>query len=302
MENLGTFINLMTDFGFKRLFGTEEFKAILIRFLNVLFSKEGLNIIDVTFHDKEILPADAGGKRIVYDVYCTNHGQNEHFILEMQQVYHSHFEKRVMYYLAKALSNQGHKGSVYDFSPVYGIFFVNFQLRHLEKRFLHDFQMREAQTQEIFSNLLRLQIVCLEEVKDKWEDCESELEKTVYLIKNMHLMDKNSKAYKSGEYAEMFNAAEITSLAKEEVVAYRQSKRYFDDQVLYREAALAEGEEEGRRKGLLEGRLEGRRKGLLEGRLEGRLEERKDIEKKMLDAGIDPTLIRRILDAPSFDS
>lgn len=105
-------MNLKTDFAFKRLFGTEQFKHILIKFLNILFKKDGLHVDDVVYHDKEVLPPDPNGKRIVYDVYCTSvrdHGE-EHFIVEMQQVYHSNFEKRVMYYLSNALAAQGKRG------------------------------------------------------------------------------------------------------------------------------------------------------------------------------------------------
>lgn len=297
MENLGTFINLMTDFGFKRVFGSVEFKSILIRFLNVLFSKEGVEVNDVMFHDKEVLPPDSDGKRIVYDVYCTSLGHRGHFILEMQQLYHADFEKRAMYYLAKAVSSQGIRGSKYDYIPVYGIFFVDFQLSHLQRRLLHNFQMMESQTHEIFSNIMRLMIVCLKEAKPSWDECTTDLEKTTFLLKNMHLMDKNSKAYMSGEYYDMFEAAEIGSLAAEDVVAYSQSKRAFDDRILYREAALEEGEKHGFERGRMEGRMEG----LIEGKEAGWKEACEEKAAMMLKAGIDPELVKQIMGVPPYE-
>ncbi|MCM1451794.1 MAG: Rpn family recombination-promoting nuclease/putative transposase [Clostridium sp.] len=275
----------MTDFGFKRLFGTEQYKSILIRFLNVLFGKEGIVVDDVAFKDKEVLPSDNDGKRIIYDVYCTTPKQKEHFILEMQQVYHVHFEKRVMYYIAKGVANQGQKGSQHDYSPVYGIFFVDFNFEHLSKRLLHDFQMMEAETHIVFSNLMRLILVCLKETKSRWEDCVTELEKTTFLIKNMHLMDKDSKAYKCGEYQDMFDAAEVNSLAKEDIVVYSKSKRSYDDRVLYYNAAFSEGLDAGIEKGIEKGK-----------RIE-RLEN----AKKMLEAGIDPALIEQIMGISPFE-
>lgn len=83
MMNKEIFMNLMTDFAFKRLFGSKERKYILIRFLNILFASEGMKIDDVFYHDKEILPEDENGKRILYDIYCTTKDEKEHIILEM---------------------------------------------------------------------------------------------------------------------------------------------------------------------------------------------------------------------------
>lgn len=79
-------------------------------------------------------------------------------------------------------------------------------------------------------------IVCREEVKDNWDECETELERMTYLIKNMHNMDKESDAYKCKEYEDMFKAAEIGDFAADEVVAYSQSVRAYEDRELYRDS------------------------------------------------------------------
>lgn len=112
-----TFMNVLTDFAFKRLFGTKERKNILMRFLNIIFEKDGLTVTDVAYHDKEILPHDEDGKVIKYDVYCTSPGEREHFIVEMQQVYHLMFENRAVYYTVKALANQLKRGDKIQFEP-----------------------------------------------------------------------------------------------------------------------------------------------------------------------------------------
>lgn len=256
-QNKETFINLLTDFGFKRLFGTEKFKPILIRFLNILFGKDGLHVDDVIYHDKEVLPRDSNGKRIVYDVYCTSIKEKgkEHFVVEMQQVYHLNFEKRVMYYMSKALATQGEKGAAYNLDPVFGIFIVDFNFKHLYRKLLHNFQMMETETHQVFSNILTLLIVSLEEVKSTWEECETELEKITFIIKNMHLMDKNSKAYKSGEYEDMFDASEISSMAAEDIVTYSQSQRKLEELQLSYDYAREEGFVEGMEKGHEEERV-----------------------------------------------
>ena len=287
-------MNVLTDFGFKRMFGTERFKHILIRFLNALFEPQGITVLDVDYHNKEVLPPNPDGKRIVYDVYCTSKGAKEHFILEMQQEHHIHFEKRMVYYIAKALALQGESGKNYNFSPVYGIFFVDFQFRHLSRRLLHDFGFRERNTHELFSNLLSMIIVCLEEVKTTWGECETELERMIYLIKNMHTMDKNSEEYKSKEYKDMFDAAEIGSFAAEDVVAYSQSARAYEDRVLYFDSAYNDGYETGMEKGIEKGREEGIEKGREEGIEKGREEGVRITARKMLESGIGPDFILQI--------
>lgn len=275
-------MNVLTDFGFKRMFGTERFKHILIRFLNVLFEPEGIKVTQVKFHDKEVLPPTPEGKRIVYDVYCTTPGDKEHFILEMQQEHHTNFEERMMYYIAKGLSEQGKTGESYNFSPVYGIFFVDFQFRHLSRKLIHDFRMREMETGEVFSNILRMLFVSLTEVKQEWEDCKTELERILFLIKNMHKMDKNSAAYKCKEYDDMFKASEIGSFAKEDIVAYKESARAYEDRVLYWDSGYNDGYEKGVAKGRNEGREEGREEGIVYS------------IKKLASAGINPLQISDI--------
>lgn len=65
-----TFIKLRSDYGFKRAFATPKNAEVLRKFLNALF--EGRMVItDITFQDKEVLPPDRNGKRIIYDAYCT---------------------------------------------------------------------------------------------------------------------------------------------------------------------------------------------------------------------------------------
>ena len=52
---MGKYINPFTDWGFKRLFGQEFSKPLLISFLNDLLVDE-LHVKDLTFRDKELLP------------------------------------------------------------------------------------------------------------------------------------------------------------------------------------------------------------------------------------------------------
>ena len=117
---MGRFINPFTDMGFKRIFGQEATKDLLIEFLNDLLVGEK-QIKDIRFLDKELIPEYNEGRGIIYDVYCTTE-EGEHFIVEMQNKPQINFKERALYYLSSAIARQGVKGSewMFDIKAVYG--------------------------------------------------------------------------------------------------------------------------------------------------------------------------------------
>lgn len=229
-ENRGVFMNLRTDFAFKRVFGSEAHKQALIRFLNALFRKDGIKVCDVKFLDKEIIPESKGnepgvksGKRIIYDVFCISHGTGHHFILEMQQSDNVLFNDRALYYTIRALSMQGTAGWDYNLCPVYSIFILGFSLRGVSRKAINDFRLYETESHELFSDKMRMIFISMPEIPGDWEDCKTEKEQILFIIKNIHTMTKESKPYKSGKFSEIFDASEIGSMVAEDMVLYSQS-------------------------------------------------------------------------------
>ena len=86
------------------------------------------------------------------------------------------------------------------------------------------------------------------QVSDDWDECKTELERRLYLIKNMEKLNKESKPYKTGEYEDMFKASEIASMAAEDIVAYRNSIMIEMERQSELEFAKDEGREEERLK------------------------------------------------------
>ena len=68
-ERWDKYIKPTTDFGFKKLFGTELNKDLLINFLNALFEGEK-EIQNVLYLDKEFLGAHREDRRAILDIYC----------------------------------------------------------------------------------------------------------------------------------------------------------------------------------------------------------------------------------------
>ena len=280
-----TFIKLRSDYGFKRAFGSQQHAEVLKKFLNALF--EGKMVItDVTFQDKEVLPPDVNGKRIVYDAYCTT-STGYHFVVEMQRKQSELFGKRMVFYISSCVFRQGESGGSYKFDPVYLIVITDFDMRRLEHRLVNEIVLMERNTNVVFTEDFKIFFLSLSQVSDDWDKCETELERRLYLIKNMENLNKESKPYKTGEYYDMFDASEIASMAAEDIVAYRSSIMIEMERQSELEFAKDEGREEGREEGRQEGLEEGREEGRQKGLEEGRLEEKLIMAKKMIEKGMD---------------
>ena len=90
------YINPYTDFGFKKLFGTELNKELLISFLNALLQGEQ-TVKNVTYLNAEHLGTQEIDRRAVFDVYCE--GENgEKFLVEMQRGEQQFFKDRSLFY------------------------------------------------------------------------------------------------------------------------------------------------------------------------------------------------------------
>ena len=125
---MGKFINPFTDFGFHRIFGQEVHKELLIAFLNQLFFGEHY-IEDITFLNPIQTPETLDDRGIVFDVHCKDSNVNL-FVVEMQTGAQPYFHDRGLYYLARAISNQGQKGKDWKFvlQPVYGVLLLNYNM------------------------------------------------------------------------------------------------------------------------------------------------------------------------------
>ena len=249
-----TFIKLRSDYGFKRAFGSPEHAEVLKKFLNALF--EGKMVVtDISFQNKEILPPDSNGKRIIYDAYCTTN-DDYHFVVEMQQEQSELFGKRMVFYISSCIFRQGEIGGSYKFDPVYLIVITDFDMRPFERRLVNEVLLMERNTQVVFTEDFKIYFLSLAQVSDEWDGCRSDLERQLYLIKNMEKLDKDSKPYKTGEYEEMFRASEIASMAAEDIVEYRNSIMIEMERQSALEFAKEEGREEGIAKGIAKGREE----------------------------------------------
>ncbi|MET3047565.1 PD-(D/E)XK nuclease family transposase, partial [Flavobacterium covae] len=77
------YINPFTDFGFKKIFGEEASKILLIDFLNALLPEYD-QIKELSFKNTEQLGQSDLDRKAIYDIYCENE-KGEKFIVELQK-------------------------------------------------------------------------------------------------------------------------------------------------------------------------------------------------------------------------
>lgn len=195
------FIDVKLDYGFKWFFGQLKRKHILIRYLNAIFERAGRDIVveNIDYHDKEILPEEEEGKKIVYDIYCSS-PKGHHFIVEMQNIDSVLFYNRILFYTAKVLAGEGESGWNYNLEPVFSIVVSNFNVRNIPKQLFHDIVLYDKETNAEFSDKLNIFFICLPELPKTWKECKTEFERLTYLVDRIGGLTKDSEEYKDTGY------------------------------------------------------------------------------------------------------
>ena len=279
---MGVFINPFTDIGFKRIFGQEFSKPLLLDFLNNLLVGER-KIENITFLDKE-MPRDIEGERsIIYDVLCETE-TGEKIIVEMQNQRQPFFKQRSIFYASEAISRQARKGREwrFDIKAVYLIAFLNFTLEDIGTTFRTDVALLDIRTKEVFSDKIRLIYLQLPYFNKEADECENDFERRIYVLKNMETINRLPWTAKSAVFKRLEEIAEVRALTKEEQMQYDHALKVYRDNYNTFQGAIDEGMKEGREKGL----KEGREKGIKEGREEGRADKTKEIVQNMKKMGM----------------
>lgn len=99
------YINPFTDFGFKKIFGSEVNKELLIAFLNTLLPPEAGTVADLSFLPNEQVGRSEYDRRAIFDLYCENE-KGEKFIVEMQRAKQNYFKDRSVFYATFPIQQQ----------------------------------------------------------------------------------------------------------------------------------------------------------------------------------------------------
>ena len=283
---MGKFINPFTDVGFKRIFGQEITKDLLIDFLNDLLRGER-NILDITFLDKEQIPVFDKDRGLIYDIYCTT-DTGEKIIVEMQNKYQKYFKDRSLYYLSQAISRQGERGADWDYSinAVYGVFFMNFILEDKPNKYRRDVVLEDRETHKLFTDKMRFIYLELPSFDKEEHDCKTDFERWIYVLKHMDTLQRLPFKAQKSVFDELEKIVDIASMTKEEREKYDESIRIFRDN-----KAIARGQHEC---GFAEGVKKGYDKGKSEGKEEGKIAGKRDDAINMKKLGISNEIISKV--------
>ena len=269
------YISLLTDFGFKRIFGTDPNKELLVNFLNSLFDGEEV-IKDVKYLNSENVGDVYTERKAIFDVYCENE-KGEKFIVEMQNAYQTYFKDRSLFYSAFPIREQAPKGSDWNFclKKVYVVALLNYKMS--DEAFdssdtIHTIALMDTKTNKVFNTKLMFKYVEVGRFDKTDEELTSLSDKWMYVLKNLSRLDNRPAALREKIFSKLFAAASVARFTPTELREYEDSLKAYRDIKNSLDTAKEEGREEGREQRNIE------------------------IAKKMLAAGMDIDIIINMTD------
>ena len=255
------YISLLTDFGFKRIFGTAMNKDLLICFLNSLFN--GRQVVkDVSYLNPEHVGDVYTDRRAIFDVYCE--GENgEKFIVEMQNAYQTYFKDRSLFYSTFPIREQA---ALLNFD-------MNEEAFEKEK-IRHSVQLCDTATHKVFYNKLEFIYVEIAKFNKSLEELETLYDKWLYALKNLYKLTQRPKELCDKVFDRLFEEAEIAKFTPQELREYEASK------IAYRD--IKNSVDTAKREGIAEGMEKGMEK------------KSHEIAKKMLTRGMDEATVMEI--------
>ncbi|MDR0895139.1 MAG: Rpn family recombination-promoting nuclease/putative transposase [Prevotellaceae bacterium] len=270
---MSKFINPLTDYGWKILFGQETNKSVLIELLNSLLEGEVV-IEDLIYLDKEQLPEVPDERMFVYDIYCRT-STGEYIIIEIQRESQEYFKDRALVYTSAAILKQAKKGTwIYKLDAVYGIFFLDFRLpeNEYEGAVIH-VDMTTRKTHRVFNPKQRQIFISLPAFDLQEDECKTKSDRWIYVLKNMETLDHIPFIDDMPVMRRLEKTIALTSMDPNQRGLYEASLKAYRDNyavISYKvKKGIEEGMAKGMAKGIAKGRAEGMTKGIAKGRAEG---------------------------------
>ncbi|BAP00365.1 Rpn family recombination-promoting nuclease/putative transposase [Wolbachia endosymbiont of Cimex lectularius] len=289
---LSKFLDPKNDVAFRRIFGTEKNKDILIHFLNDILGFTGKDEIKEIEFLSTIMDAEiASKKQSIVDVLCRDENGVQ-IIVEMQVAKAKGFEKRAQYYAAKAYSRQANKGDQYEdlkeiiFIAIADCILFPDKSEYKSKHTIWDEDTNEHDLKDFYFTFIELPKF----PKTKEDQLENIVEKWIYFFKYADETGEKELERITGSDVIIKKAYEELNRfnwSEKEFIAYeREIKRIRDEQAVLAQK-LDDATEKGIKIGKEEGRKEGRKEGREEGRKEGREEGKIEVAKAMLANNVD---------------
>ena len=273
------YVNPYTDFGFKKLFGTELNKDLLISFLNALF-KDKLEITDLTYLNTEhlgegIVDRKAAIKRVqsdarinsaeceqarpkvkaVFDVYCQL-ADGSRIIVEMQKAEQEYFKDRSIYYSTYPIREQAPQGKWdYRLEDVYTVGILNFVFpdgEYSSDSLIHEIKLKDVEDNHVFYDKLTFIYLEMPKFQKREDELETMFDKWLFALSNLSKLLERPKALQDRIFTRLFEQAEIAHFTPKERNEYVASRKEYWDNYSIVETAMKKGLAEGQAKGRAE--------------------------------------------------
>ena len=249
------YVNPFTDFGFKKIFGEEASKPLLIDFLNALLPQRD-KIVDLTLKNNEQLGQTDLDRKAIYDIYCENE-KGEKFIVELQKAKQNYFKERTIYYATFPIREQAERGEWnYNLKAVYCIGILDFTFDDYEtepekSEVVHTIKLKNQYGKTFYD---KLTFIYLEMPNFKLTETELEtrLDKWLYFIKYLEDFQTIPSIIADDVFSQAFAKAELAKFVRTDIDAYEYSLKVFRDNKNIYDYAVDTAFDEGKQEGKLE--------------------------------------------------
>ena len=282
------FLDVKTDYAFKKVFGSDDSKPRLINFLNSIIYEQGnVYITDLSIEDPYNIPLLKGMKDTFVDVKATLNNATT-VIIEMQVLNHNGFEKRVLYNAAKNYSIQLNRSEDYHLlNPVIALTLVDFTMFKESKKYINRFKLLEKEEFIHYNDDIELIFVELPKFKKELEFLNNIQDQWIYFIKNAGSLEFIPTNFDSN-IQKALDCVNEAGLSKKELEMQHKRKEFISIQKLAVMKANQDGFDSGHEKGIEQGIEQGIEK--------GRIEERNKLIIKAYQNGTPTSLISSFVD------
>ncbi len=247
---MSKYINPYTDFGFKRLFGTEGNKDLLVDFLNCLMPAKH-QITELNFRNVEQPGGIATDRKAFYDIYCQS-ANGDRFIVEMQKAKVKYFKDRALFYITFPINEQAQRGD-WDFKllPIYYIAILDFPYDEHEeiRKFDRNVQLRDEDG-FVFYDKLGFRFLQMPFFNKKEDELVTHYDKWCYFLKHLETFYDIPQILNEPLFDKAFKIAALAAMNPKEREEYQQSKLVYSELKAVVDTSIEDGREKGREEGI----------------------------------------------------
>ncbi len=243
------YINPFTDFGFKKIFGQEYNKDLLLDFLNTILLRGNDPIKEIKYKPTEQYTFTIEDRKSIFDIFCESES-GERFIVEMQKNKQTHFLDRTLYYSTLPIIDQAQKGAEWDYklSAVYVVAVMDFNLNMdgVHDGCLHHVKLVELESNKVFHDKLTFVYLEMPKFTKNLDELEDNVDKWLFVLKNISKLQELPEKLQNRIFEKLFKVAEIAKYTHDEWIAYQMSLKDYRDNKAAIQTAIEDGRKEGR--------------------------------------------------------